>query len=110
MVRWMVTALLRLTPDLEDDTFEDDGKSENVVGIGAAIISESVTGEIQERARLQFRRLRKLTDELHRCCAGIINDDVNETKETETAGIEAKDLKKLQVVDLKNSISQFKTT
>ena len=98
MIRWMVTVLLRLAPDLDDDPFGEDENSGNV-GIGSAIISESITEEIQEKAKLQFRRLRKLTNELFKCCTGVVDDNIKENAdvEREIAEIEMKDLHKLKV-------------
>ncbi|XP_065068274.1 axonemal dynein light chain domain-containing protein 1-like isoform X3 [Rhopilema esculentum] len=95
MVRWIVTVLLRLAPDLEEDLFSDEDVN---IGIGAAIISESTTEEIQERGQLLFRLLRQLSGNLYTCCNGIVNNDFQRRHDigTEMAEVEAKDLKKLK--------------
>ena len=98
MVRWMVAVLLRLAPDLDIDPLDDNEENRNS-GIGATIISESMTAEIQDRARLQFRHLRKLTNTLYHCCKGIVSDDVNEQNgdEGQIVGIDKQDLNKIKV-------------
>ena len=88
--------LLRLAPDLEEDLFSAEDVN---IGIGAAIISESTTEEIQERGQLLFRLLRKLSGNLYTCCNGIVNNNFQRRHDigTEMAEVEAKDLKKLKV-------------
>lgn len=93
MIRWMVTILLRLAPDLADDSLEENEDSGNI-GIGAAIISQSMTEEIQKRAKMQFRRLRQLTNELFNCCSGIVNENIKGIKEG-SSGVDEIDIKEL---------------
>lgn len=102
MVRWMVTILLRLAPDMEEDPLEDKNNNEEEsfgFGIGAQIVSESMITEIKFRAKLLFEKLKNLTDILYGCCAGIVKEKMQEMKAQgdEMADLEVKDLEKMKV-------------
>ena len=104
MVRWMVTILLRLAPDLDADPLHGYGDIQEA-GMSTAIIEESMTAEIQEKAKLLFRCLRRLTTNLHNCCKGIVHDDHQESNgdgdgdgDKKIVGIEARDLHKIKVI------------
>ena len=94
----MVTVLLRLAPDLEEDPLEDENE-EDEMGIGAAIVAESTTEEIKQRAQIQFRKLRQLTNDLFDCCAGIVSEPIigRQGLSKDIAEVEARDLKKMKV-------------
>lgn len=102
MVRWMVAVLLRLAPDLDADPFNGYVEFQEI-GMSTAIIEESMTAEVQEKAKLQFRRLRRLTNNLHNCCKGIVHDDDDDKEsddgdERKIIGIDARDLHKIKVM------------
>eukprot|EP00794_Sanderia_malayensis_P016078 gene16078-17701_t len=100
MVRWMVTVLLRLAPNTEEDEFKETSDDDNTddtfnTGIGATIVSESTLAEIKHRAKIQFTKLTSLTDSLYNCCNGIVSKDQNANGD-DMAELEAKDLKKMK--------------
>jgi len=95
MVRWMVTILLRLAPNLDGDPL-DESESIGNGGVGTAIISESVTEEIEEKAKLQFRSLRRLTRNLYLCCKAIVDNSSKEYGNVGGVSIDVLDVERIK--------------
>ena len=85
MIRWMITILIRLAPDTIDTNLPkgmiDEDKQ---TGLGAAILIESTSEAIIDRATKLFNWLRSLSDLLSTCCKDLVvqlqhgNDVVNQ--------------------------------
>ena len=97
MVRWMAAILLRLAPNLDGDPV-DESESIGNGGVGTAIISESVTEEIEERAKLQFRSLRKLTRTLYLCCKAIVDNSLKDYGNVGGVTIDVLDVERIKVI------------
>ena len=103
MIRWMVTILLRLAPDLEPNPVSQQtngGEKQSLTQrIGAAIVAESTYDEIKQRAGLLFRQLRRLTNSLTSCSMDFVLENMQKKKDEgdELAEMELNDLKKMKV-------------
>lgn len=79
MIRWMITVLLRLTPDMEDKELEeinketDDQEVDASLG-GGEILLQAIPEEICSRAQRLFEELRKFSGLLAKCCSDLVID------------------------------------
>ena len=79
MIRWMVTVLLRLTPDMEDKQLDeinkqtDDQEVDASLG-GGEILLQAIPEEICSRAQRLFGELRKFSVLLTKCCSDLVVD------------------------------------
>lgn len=79
MIRWMITVLLRLTPDMEDKELEqinkqvDDHDVDASLG-GGEILLQAIPEEICNRARGLFGQLREFSVVLAKCCSDLVID------------------------------------
>lgn len=79
MIRWMITVLLRLTPDMEDKELEEineQAKDEEVDASlgGGEILLQAVPEEICNRAQQLFAQLREFSFVLTNCCSDLVID------------------------------------
>ncbi|XP_032220070.1 axonemal dynein light chain domain-containing protein 1 [Nematostella vectensis] len=102
MVRWMITVLLRLAPDLEDRELDELSKNENRADTdssigGGQILLESTSEEIRTRGSGLFDEMRKFSVLLTKCCSDLVIDIMQERRDQgdEHADMEFKDLKRL---------------
>lgn len=104
MIRWMITVLLRLTPDMEDKELEeinketDDQEVDASLG-GGEILLQAIPEEICSRAQRLFEELRKFSGLLAKCCSDLVIDLMQEKRDQgdEHADMDFKDLKRLSV-------------
>ena len=79
MIRWMITVLLRLTPDMEDKELEeinkqtDDQEVDASLG-GGEILLQAIPEEICNRAQRLFAQLREFSVLLTKCCSDLVID------------------------------------
>ena len=79
MIRWMITVLLRLTPDLEDKELEhinsqaSDQDVDASLG-GGEILLQAVPEEICNRAQALFEEHRKFSAILTKSCSDLVID------------------------------------
>jgi len=79
MIRWMITVLLRLTPDMGDKELEeinkqtDDQEVDASLG-GGEILLQAIPEEICNRAQTLFAELRKFSVLLTKCCSDLVID------------------------------------
>ncbi|XP_067017246.1 axonemal dynein light chain domain-containing protein 1-like isoform X2 [Acropora muricata] len=104
MIRWMITVLLRLTPDMEDKELEEineQAKDEEVDASlgGGEILLQAVPEEICNRAQQLFAQLREFSFVLTNCCSDLVIDLMQERRDQgdEHADMDFKDLKRLAV-------------
>ncbi|XP_020618075.1 axonemal dynein light chain domain-containing protein 1-like [Orbicella faveolata] len=104
MIRWMITVLLRLTPDMGDKELEeinkqtDDQEVDASLG-GGEILLQAIPEEICNRAQTLFAELRKFSVLLTKCCSDLVIDLMQERRDQgdEHADMDFKDLKRLTV-------------
>lgn len=104
MIGWMITVLLRLTPDMEDKELEeinkqtDDQEADASLG-GGEILLQAIPEEICNRAQRLFEELRKFSGLLTKCCSDLVIDLMQERRDQrdEHADMDFKDLKRLSV-------------
>lgn len=99
MIRWMITILLRLAPDMKDVNCADElTKEDKTEGLGAAILSESTSEAIIERATMLFNWLRSLSDLIMSCCKDITSyGSKSKDSKNQQEGKGAGDLKKIEI-------------
>lgn len=79
MIRWMITVLLRLTPDMEDKELEeinkqtDDQEVDASLG-GGEILLQAIPEEICNTAQRLFAQLREFSVVLTKCCSDLVID------------------------------------
>ena len=79
MIRWMITVLLRLTPDMEDKELEEINKQTDDQDVdaslgGGEILLQAIPEEICNRAQRLFAELRKFSVLLTKCCSDLVID------------------------------------
>lgn len=79
MIRWMITVLLRLTPDMEDKELEEMNEQANDQEVdaslgGGEILLQAVPEEICNRAQQLFAQLREFSIVLTNCCSDLVID------------------------------------
>lgn len=83
MIRWMITVLLRLAPDMEDkdlknlSTIDDKTNVDSSIG-GGAILLQSTSEEIMTRANQLFDELRMFSTLLSKCCNDLVFDSMQQ--------------------------------
>lgn len=104
MIRWMITVLLRLTPDMEDKEMDEidkqTGEQEVDASLGGGeILLQAVPEEICNRAQRLFEQLREFSVVLTKCCSDLVIDLMQERRDQgdEHADMDFKDLKRLAV-------------
>ena len=79
MIRWMITVLLRLTPDMEDKELEEINKQTGEQEVdaslgGGEILLQAIPEEICNRAQRLFEQLREFSVLLTKCCSDLVID------------------------------------
>lgn len=79
MIRWMITVLLRLTPDMEDKELEEIDKQTGDQEVdaslgGGEILLQAIPEEICNRAQRLFEQLRVFSVLLTKCCSDLVID------------------------------------
>lgn len=104
MIRWMITVLLRLTPDMEDKELEEIDKQTGDQEVdaslgGGEILLQAIPEEICNRAQRLFEQLRAFSVLLTKCCSDLVIDLMQERRDQgdEHADMDFKDLKRLSV-------------
>lgn len=104
MIRWMITVLLRLTPDMEDKELEEINKQASDQEVdaslgGGEILLQAIPDEICNRAQRLFAQLRDFSVVLTKCCSDLVIDLMQERRDQgdEHADMDFKDLKRLAV-------------
>ena len=95
----MVTVLLRLAPDIEDNDLEEISTQEDLRGSlgGGEILLESTSQEIKTRASRLAQDLRSSSQTIKNCCSSFVMESMLEKKDRyeDDAEVEYNDLKKL---------------
>ena len=104
IIRWMVTVLLRLVPDLEDKQLDEINRETEDLGVdaslgGGQILLESTSEEIVNRVRTLSEELRKFSTTLTKCCSDLVIDLMQEKRDAgdEHAELDFKDLGRVSV-------------
>ncbi|CAB4034020.1 Hypothetical predicted protein, partial [Paramuricea clavata] len=100
MLRWMITVLLRLAPDVEDRDLEEIGTEDDLKGAlgGGEILMESTSQEIKTRAGRLAEDLRTYSKVIKECCGSIVMESMMEKKDRyeDDAEVEYNDLKRIE--------------
>ena len=92
MIRWMITVLIRMAPDTEAlDTPIGKIEEDKTCGLGSAILSETTSEVIIDRAIMIFNWLRSLTDLIVGCCKTVVSFEGNNEDKAE------ENMKKIEV-------------
>ena len=68
----MITVLIRIAPNKTDENSPNDSTEDDSSGLGAAILMESSSASILDRATILFNWIRSLTDLVVACCREIV--------------------------------------
>ena len=68
----MITVLIRIAPNKTDESSPNDSNEDDSSGLGAAILMESSSASILDRATILFNWIRSLTDLVVACCREIV--------------------------------------
>jgi hypothetical protein len=83
MIRWMITVLLRLAPDMQDRDLEQLAVVEDKLNVdstigGGEILLQSTSEEILTRANQLFGELKVFSSQLTKCCTDLVVDAMQE--------------------------------
>ena len=100
MIRWMITVLIRIAPNKTDESSPNDSNEDDSSGLGAAILMESSSASILDRATILFNWIRSLTDLVVACCREIVISLIQPDAKTNFKSPDqdyVRDLKKIEV-------------
>ena len=100
MIRWMITVLIRIAPNKTDENSPSDSNDDDSSGLGAAILMESSSASILDRATILFNWIRSLTDLVVVCCREIVISLIQPDATTDFKSPDqdyVRDLKKIEV-------------
>lgn len=98
MIRWMVTVLIKIAPNMENTDIPDNTAEEDETkGLGASILMESTPSAILDKATILFNWLRSLTDLIGGCCKNFVLSSSQDDNNNDLDKVDnLKDLQKIE--------------